>query len=122
MQNFPCLTSAILNDYKYQVATRGGRPNTKFIESLGDVLHPSGTVKVTPTLQIVGHPRIFVAGNIIEWKEQKQAAKTTNHGLVVVHNTLVLLGLSNKAVISYKGSTELIVITNGKVSYVLRAI
>lgn len=101
---------------KNQVATRGGRPNTKFIESLGDVVGSSGTVKVTPTLQIVGHPRIFAAGDIIEWKEQKQAAKAPNHALVVVHNTLVLLGLSKKAVIPYKGSAELIVITNGKVS------
>ncbi|KJA17680.1 hypothetical protein HYPSUDRAFT_1008823 [Hypholoma sublateritium FD-334 SS-4] len=96
------------------VPTRGGRPNTKFIESLGDVVSPSGTVRVTPTLHIVGHPRIFVAGDIIEWKEQKQAAKAPNHALVVVHNTLVLLGLSKKAAIPYKGSSELIIITNGK--------
>ncbi|KAH7927289.1 FAD/NAD(P)-binding domain-containing protein [Leucogyrophana mollusca] len=94
--------------------TRGPRPNTDFINSLGsDSLNGRGYVKVKPTLQLLAHPDIFAAGDIIEWKEQKQAAKTHGHASVVVAN--VLAYLSGKPVTKpYKGSFEMMVITNGK--------
>jgi len=98
------------------VSTRGPRPNTKFIESLGaDVLTPSGHIKVQPTLQLPGHPRIFSGGDAMDWKEQKQAAKTTAHAAVIANNVLALLG-STKSMIPYKGSVEMVVLTNGKSS------
>jgi len=98
-----------------QVPTRGPRPNTKFIASLGsDVLTSSGYVKVLPTLQLAFHPRIFAAGDVIDWKEQKQSAKVAGHASVVANNVFVLLG-QKKAMINYKGATEAILITNGKV-------
>ncbi|KAJ3506388.1 hypothetical protein NLJ89_g6897 [Agrocybe chaxingu] len=97
------------------IPTRGPRPNTKFIESLGsENLTDSGFVKVKPTLQLVNHPRIFAAGDVIDYAEQKQAAKAPNHAAVIVNNTLSLIGENPKGLINYKGSTELIVITNGK--------
>ncbi|KAF4610104.1 hypothetical protein D9613_010429 [Agrocybe pediades] len=96
------------------VPTRGPRPNTKFIQSLGsDVLNATGYVKVSPTLQLVSHPRIFAAGDVIDWKEQKQSAKVAGHASVVSNNVLVLLG-QKKKMVNYKGAFEAILITNGK--------
>ncbi|EFI27389.1 hypothetical protein CC1G_14860 [Coprinopsis cinerea okayama7 len=97
------------------VPTWGGRPNTSFIkEFLGtDSLTPTGHVKVKPTLQLPDHPRIFAAGDIIDWKEQKQAAKAPAHGAVVASNILTLLNGTGELV-PYKGSTEIIVVTFGR--------
>ncbi|KAF8875027.1 hypothetical protein CPB84DRAFT_1796937 [Gymnopilus junonius] len=97
------------------IPTRGPRPNTSFFSSLdnGDALTKAGYVKVLPTLQLVNHPRIFAAGDVIEWNEQKQAGKVTGHASVVVNNILVLLGQA-KALQQYKSGPELIVVTNGK--------
>lgn len=99
------------------MSARGARPNTKFIESLEGALTASGTVKVTPTLQVVGHPRIFAGGDAIDWQEQKQATKAGNHAVVIAQNILSLLSLTKKALIPYKGSPEIIIITNGKVCF-----
>ncbi|KAF8965464.1 hypothetical protein BDZ97DRAFT_1812292 [Flammula alnicola] len=96
----------VLDDLVEDVPTRGGRPNTKFIETLGpDVLTATGHVKVTPTLQVVGHPRVFAAGDVIDWKEQKQAGKTPSHAAVIKTNILSLLGSKESL---------MILITNGK--------
>ena len=100
-----------------QVLTRGPRPNTGFISTLGsDVLTERGrTVKVKPTLQLVSHDNIYAAGDIIEWAEQKQAIKTLGQAPVVVAN--ILSSLAGKPPTArYKGSIEMIVVTNGKVS------
>ncbi|KAF8154819.1 hypothetical protein B0H34DRAFT_660708 [Crassisporium funariophilum] len=96
------------------VATRGTRPNTKFIESLGsDVLTPAGLVKVSPTLQVPNHPNIFAGGDVIDWDEQKQAGKAATHAGVIAQNILLLLD-KTKPLTIYKGSYELIVVTIGK--------
>jgi hypothetical protein len=52
----------------------------------------------------------------MDWEEQKQAGKTPAHAAVIANNALVLLG-SKKSTISYKGSTELVLLTNGKVRF-----
>lgn len=59
---------------------------------------------------------MFAAGDIIEWPEQKQAAKTQSHAGVIVKNVLKVLAGKTDALVSYGGSSELIIITNGKVS------
>ncbi|KAF8648461.1 hypothetical protein AX16_006264 [Volvariella volvacea WC 439] len=96
------------------VPSRGGKPNTGSIATLGDdVLTSQGFVKVKPTLQLVNHPQIFAAGDIIDWKEQKQVGKCMGHSSVVAANVLSLL--SDKPVQKmYKGTPEMIFICNGR--------
>jgi len=95
------------------VQARGSRPNTAFIATLGsDVLTERGHVKVHPTLQLASYENIFSAGDVIDWKEQKQAAKAGAHGALVAAN--VMAYLAGRPLKNYKGSSEVIVITNGK--------
>lgn len=62
-----------------------------------------------------GHPGIFALGDVIDWDEQKQAAKGANHLAVVAPNVQSYLeGKPLKKV--YKGSPEMILIPLGKVS------
>lgn len=92
----------------------GPRPNTGFIaSSLADAVTSAGLVSVRPTLQLKSYPHIFAVGDVIDWKEQKQAAKTGAHASVVAENVLALLTDSDKPLKIYKGSKEMIVITNG---------
>jgi len=96
------------------VLTTGPRPNTGFISTLGsDTLTERGNVKVEPTLQLASHPDIYAAGDVIDWAEQKQAAKYTAHAAVVVANILTVVA-GQTPVTKYKGSLELIVVTDGK--------
>ena len=99
-----------------QVIASGPKPNTGFIEkSFGpEVLTEAKLVKVEKTLQVQSHPAIFAVGDIIDWKEQKQAAKANGHGPVVVANVLRLLA-GQPARKEYGGFPELIMITNGRV-------
>ncbi|KAI0076565.1 FAD/NAD-P-binding domain-containing protein [Panus rudis PR-1116 ss-1] len=91
----------------------GSRPNTSFINTLDStVLTDRGLVKVKPTLEIVGHPGVFAAGDIIDWKEQKQAAKAGTHGKIAAANVISFVqGLAPSK--EYKGSPELIIIPIG---------
>ena len=100
-----------------QISARGSSPNTAFVASLGSsTLSVSGFINVKPTLQLVDYPRIFAAGDVIEWPEQKQAAKVASHAGVVVRNVLNMLAGKSNALVNYQGSAELIIITNGRVS------
>ena len=101
-----------------QLQARGPKPITSFIKaSLGDdILTQSGYVKVRPTLQLQLHPNIFAVGDIIDWDEQKQAAKAFNHAAVAAKN-IVSLTLGQDPSMSYSGSVELIMITLGKVGF-----
>ena len=98
-----------------KVPTFGGRPNTSFIKPLGpDVLSPTGHVRVKHTLQLDDHPRIFALGDIIDWKEEKQAFKAMGHVPIVVENVMALVNGKSKFK-EYKGTYEIIALTSGKV-------
>lgn len=100
-----------------QISARGPSPNTAFVSSLGSSsISATGFIKVKPTLQLVDYPQIFAVGDVIEWNEQKQAAKTASHAAVVVKNVQSVLAGKTDGLVNYGGSPELIVITNGKVS------
>jgi len=97
------------------IITSGPKPNTDFIEqSLGpEVLTATKLVKVEKTLQLPSYPGISAVGDIIDWKEQKQAAKANGHAPVVVTNVLHILA-GKRFRMEYKGFPEMIMITNGK--------
>jgi NADH dehydrogenase FAD-containing subunit len=95
------------------LCTGTAHPNTAFMRSLKmDVLTSAGYVKVKPTLQLLSYPNIFVAGDILDWQEQKQALKSTAHAQVVVKN--VLSYIKGAPLKSYSTSLEGISLTNGK--------
>ena len=86
-------------------------------ESLGpDALTERRHVKVLPTLQLIDRPSIFAIGDIIDWKEQKQAFKSTGHASTVAANILSLLN-GSQAQKNYKTGAEMMIVTNGKVSF-----
>lgn len=95
------------------VVTRGGTPNTAFVNTLVP-LTAQGRIPVETSLEVKGHPGVFAAGDVIDWEEQKQYAKIKNHEAVVVQNVLDRLAGKQPSK-TYGGSTELIIITNGKV-------
>lgn len=98
-----------------KIPCRGPRPKTDFLSSLSEgFTSPAGHVKVKPTLQLKYHPRIFAAGDIIDWDEQKQAVKYTAHAKVVAANVIAVLKEKQPNAL-YKGCYERTVIANGKV-------
>jgi hypothetical protein len=86
---------------------------------------PNTHLDVKPTLQIKSNARVFALGDVIEWEEPHQAAKTPKHAAVVVSNIVAILhsldnGVKDPADIrgsmNYTGSLDAILITNGRVS------
>ncbi|KAE9396962.1 FAD/NAD(P)-binding domain-containing protein [Gymnopus androsaceus JB14] len=110
------------------IPTWGIRPNTSFLPS--DLLSSTGHVKILPTFQLPAHPNVFALGDIIDWQEQKSAAKAIYfHATKVVKNILTYLSLAelegrsgvvdlpaSRKSAKYNGSLEMIIVTNGKSS------
>ncbi|KAJ4473853.1 hypothetical protein J3R30DRAFT_3671904 [Lentinula aciculospora] len=110
------------------VPTWGTRPNTSYLPS--DFLSSSGHVKILPTFQLPSHPNVFAFGDIIDWNEQKSAAKAAYfHAPKVAKNILLYLNLrekegrsasidllASKQSAKYNGTIEMMVVTNGKAS------
>ena len=78
------------------------------------MLDESGFVKVKPTLELLDHPGIFALGDIISWKEQKQAGKILGQAPVVAANVVSFLSGTPQQK-QYKGKAEMILIPIGKV-------
>jgi len=86
-------------------------------ESLGqDAITARKHVKVLPTLQLPSQQSIFALGDIIDWKEQKQAFKAGSHASIITANILSLLN-GSKPQKQYKTGPEVILVTNGRVSF-----
>ena len=71
-------------------------------------------MRVNEFLEVRGHPGVFALGDIIDWAEQKQAAKNAGHAAVVAKNVKAVLE-GRKPTAVYKGSYEIILVTVGKV-------
>ncbi|KAJ3771369.1 hypothetical protein FB446DRAFT_645393 [Lentinula raphanica] len=97
-----------------RIPTWGMRPNTAYLPS--DLLSPSGHVKVLPTFQLVAHPDVFAIGDMIDWDERKSASKIVHaHAPKTAQNVLLYLHLmASRESAKYKGSTEMIMISDGK--------
>ncbi|KAJ3493325.1 hypothetical protein NLJ89_g11045 [Agrocybe chaxingu] len=99
------------------ISTRGGKPNTEFIRTLGsDVLDDGGYIRVRETLQLVDHPRIFAAGNAIDIPEGRHAYKAARQALIVAKNTVALVRGSDdpKTLWQYRGGRNSITLSIGK--------
>ncbi|KAF7303242.1 UBIQUITIN-CONJUGAT-2 domain-containing protein [Mycena kentingensis (nom. inval.)] len=98
------------------VSTKGPRPRTEFVgQSLGeDVLDERGQIKVQPSLQLPRYPNIFAIGDAINTVEQKQVLKAQAHAALVAGNIATYLANASAKLKPYKGSTELIMLTNGR--------
>ncbi|PPR01331.1 hypothetical protein CVT24_006333 [Panaeolus cyanescens] len=95
------------------IPCRGGRPNTSLLSTTGrNVLSSTGHVKVDAHLQVEGLPGVFAAGDIIDWKEVKQAAKYGGHTTTIVANVKQILNGGQPSV-PYKSAFEAILVTNG---------
>lgn len=70
-------------------------------------------MKIKPTLQLLNHSDIYVVGDVIDFPEQRQYAKATNHAAIVSSNVLAFI--SGKPLKTYKGSVEMLAVTIGKV-------
>ena len=80
-----------------------------------------GYVKVRPSLQVElasGSKKVYAAGDIIAWKEQKQLVKANNHATVISAN-LVQAIQKFETKQEYTTGGELILLTNGPVSLTL---
>ncbi|KAJ7492432.1 FAD/NAD-P-binding domain-containing protein [Mycena latifolia] len=98
------------------VPTRGPRPRTEFVaKSLGaDTLDERKQIKVKPTMQLLDYPDIFAIGDAINTVEQKQVPKAGAHAAVAAANIITYLTGSRSPLKEYKGSVEMIIVTNGK--------
>ncbi|KAH9989632.1 FAD/NAD-P-binding domain-containing protein [Russula vinacea] len=103
------------------VPTFGSRPGTGFVKSLSSgALNPRGQIKIENTFQLKSYPNIYAIGDVIDWTEQKQAAKAPKHAQIAAANILAQIS-GGEPKKTYAGQTELIIITNGKkhgISYV----
>ena len=67
-----------------------------------------------PTLELPAHPGVFAVGDILDWREQKQAGKVGAHAAAAAANVVSFLDGRPQTKL-YKGAPEMIVVPIGKV-------
>ncbi|KIL66928.1 hypothetical protein M378DRAFT_185911 [Amanita muscaria Koide BX008] len=96
------------------VPARGGKMNTDFIKTLGEnVLWSNGCVRINPVFQMIYNKRIYAAGDVIEWEEQKQYVKALTHADMIARNVIDTIKREDATHI-YRGSKETISLTLGE--------
>ncbi|PFH45970.1 hypothetical protein AMATHDRAFT_157112 [Amanita thiersii Skay4041] len=92
----------------------GAEMNTEFIGTLGEgTLWSSKCVRIDTAFRLLHHKRIFAAGDVIEWEEQKQLCKAYTHAEMVSKNVMAALRKEDPAAI-YKGSAEIMCLSMGQ--------
>ncbi|KAI0065708.1 FAD/NAD-P-binding domain-containing protein [Artomyces pyxidatus] len=96
------------------VVSTGGTPSTEFIRNFdANVVTERGFVRTNPSLEVVTHPGVFCAGDVVDNEERNGLGKYERHAAVVVANVLDHLNgraLSKK----YAGSVDTLALIMGK--------
>ncbi|KAI0055646.1 FAD/NAD-P-binding domain-containing protein [Artomyces pyxidatus] len=96
------------------IVAKGGTPNTQFIKDFdADVVTEYGKVRVNPSMEIVKHPGVFCAGDVIDNKERNGLRKYEQHADVVATNVVDYLN-GRPLSATYAGSPDIISISLGK--------
>jgi NADH dehydrogenase FAD-containing subunit len=82
---------------------------------------------VKPTFQLITNPNVFAAGDVVAIPEQHSLVKVHAHEPIAIANILVVLKekeaetkpSTGTTLKEYAGATEGLVVTNGRVSFLL---
>ena len=66
----------------------GARANTGFLigSEYESVMHPNGTIRVEPTMQVTGHSTVYAVGDLTDVRESKRADAARQQARVVIAN------------------------------------
>ena len=66
----------------------GARANTGFLigSEYESLLHPDGTIRVEPTMQVAGHYTVYAVGDLTDVRESKRADAARQQARVVIAN------------------------------------
>ena len=66
----------------------GARANTGFLigSEYESVMHPDGTLRVEPTMQVAGHSTVYAVGDLTDVRESKRADAARQQARVVIAN------------------------------------
>ncbi|BFZ54181.1 Apoptosis-inducing factor 2 [Savitreella phatthalungensis] len=92
----------------------GNKPNSDLMRAFdSSAISENGCIKVSSTLQVENHPRIFALGDVADIGEVKMAAKTSYQAPVVAANIASLVNSNDTPSKQYKPGTEFIIVTVG---------
>jgi NADH dehydrogenase FAD-containing subunit len=91
----------------------GTRPVTDYLDAeLARARHEDGSLRVTSTLNVDGHDRVFAIGDITDVRETKRASAARAHAVVVAANIRALVE-GRPACATYEPAPEMIVLPLG---------
>lgn len=65
----------------FLIVAYGSKPNSELMDKFdASAVTEKGTVKVTPTMQVAGHPNWFAIGDVAETADGKTAVAAKGHG------------------------------------------
>ncbi|KAI0065713.1 FAD/NAD(P)-binding domain-containing protein [Artomyces pyxidatus] len=98
------------------VVSRGGTPSTGFIKNFdSSIVTERGFVRTHPSLEVITHPGIFCAGDVVDNEERNGLGKYERHAAVVIANVLDHLnGRALSRTYKARSSVDTITLTLGK--------